>query len=265
MKTIPLLFIVFSTIFLTSGSKQKHKVFNRLVWSDEFNINGLPDSSKWNYETGFVRNNEMQYYTKNIENARVEDGNLVIEARSEYKVIGNDTVRVSSASLITAGKQDWTYGRIEVKAKIPVFLGSWPAIWMLGSNINEVDWPACGEIDMMENVGFEPDFMHFNIHTKDYNHMKRTNKGRKLSTPSPQNDYHIYALEWFPEKLDFYFDGKKIFTFKNEGKGNDFWPYDKPQYLILNLAVGGSWGGQKGVDTNALPQKMVVDYVRVYQ
>lgn len=258
------LHVVFIFLLLISCSPKSEK-YTTLVWSDEFNDSVLPDSSKWNYETGFVRNREMQYYTKNLENARVENGNLVIEARKEAIVIGADTVNVTSASLITAEKQDWTYGRIEVRAKIPVFMGSWPAIWLLGFNINEIGWPACGEIDMMENVGFDPDTMHFNIHTKAYNHVKKTNKGQKFGVSSPQTDYHIYALEWYPEKLDFFFDGQKVFTFANEGTGNDVWPYDKPHYLILNLAVGGAWGGMKGVDLDALPQQMLIDYVRVYQ
>ena len=259
-----LLSIVFISLFLNSSSQISEK-YTKLVWSDEFNGSGLPDSSKWNYETGFVRNNEMQYYTTSLENANVEKGMLVIEAKKDTMIIGNDKVKISSASLITADKQDWTYGRIEVRAKIPVFLGSWPAIWMLGSNLHEVGWPACGEIDMMENVGFDPDTIHFNIHTKAYNHRKKTNKGQKFSVPSPQNEYHIYALEWHPEKLDFFFDGQKVFTFANEGTGNNTWPYDKPYYLILNLAIGGSWGGMKGVDLEALPQQLLIDYVRVYQ
>ncbi len=136
---------------------------------------------------------------------------------------------------------------------------------MLGKNIDEIGWPACGEIDMMENVGYDPDTVHFNIHTKAYNHVIMTNKGQKVYSKNPQNDFHIYALECTEEKLDFYLDSVMVFTFANEGKGNDVWPYDKAHYLILNLAVGGAWGGQKGVDLNALPANMLIDYVRVYQ
>ncbi len=265
MNTQHFFLLAITFAFTLVSCQQKTKSFDKLVWSDEFEYSGLPDSTKWGYETGFVRNNEMQYYSKNLENARVEGGNLVIEARVDSSILGNDTLKITSASLISAGKHDWTYGKIEVRAKIPVFLGSWPAIWLLGSNKSEIGWPACGEIDMMENVGFNPDTIHFNIHTKAYNHVKKTNKGQKVISVSPQTDYHIYALEWFPQNLDFYFDGNKVFTFANEGTGTDAWPYDKPQYLILNLAVGGAWGGIKGVDLKALPQKMLVDYVRVYQ
>lgn len=265
MKTIHFLPVVLFYFIIASSCTSDHKKFTKLVWSDEFNYSGKPDTSKWNYELGFIRNNEMQYYTNRLENARVENGILVIEARSESSIIGKDTIKVSSASLITAGKQDWKYGRIEVRAKIPTFLGSWPAIWMLGSNINEVGWPKCGEIDIMENVGFDPDTTHFNIHTEAYNHVKGTNKGNKVYLKDPAADYHIYALEWHKNKLDFYLDSAKVFTFNNEGKGTDVWPFDKPQYLILNLAVGGAWGGAQGVDINALPQKFLIDYVRVYQ
>jgi beta-glucanase (GH16 family) len=265
MKVIHLLPVVVVCMIVANSCKTGNKEFTKLVWSDEFDNSGKPDSSKWNYELGFIRNNEMQYYTNRLENARVENGILIIEARQESSIIGKDTIRVSSASLKTAGKHDWKYGRIEVRAKIPSFLGSWPAIWMLGSNVSEAGWPRCGEIDMMENVGYMPDTMHFNIHTEAYNHVKGTNKGNKVYLKDPAADFHIYAVEWHKDKLDFYLDSAKVFTFMNEGKGTEVWPFDKPQYLILNLAVGGSWGGSHGVDQNALPQKFLIDYVRVYQ
>lgn len=265
MKLLRFFALLMLTVLVLSSCSSNKKSYSTLVWSDEFNNSGMPDSSKWDYETGYIRNNEMQYYTNNLENARVEDGNLVIEARRDSSIIGNDTVKVTSASLITAGKQDWTYGRMEVRAKIPSFLGSWPAIWMLGSNIKEVGWPKCGEIDIMENVGFDPDTVHFNIHTEAYNHVKGTNKGQKVFLKDPEADFHVYAVEWYKDRLDFYLDSVKVFTFSNEGKGTDVWPYDNPHYLILNLAVGGAWGGVKGVDVSALPQKFFIDYVRVYQ
>lgn len=258
---IPLLIIV---LIGFSGCK-KEKTYTQLVWSDEFDYTGAPDSTKWNYEHGYIRNNEMQYYTNKIENARVEDGHLVIEALRDSSVIGDDTLKVTSASLITKEKQDWTYGKIEVRAKIPSFLGSWPAIWMLGSNIKEIGWPECGEIDILENVGYDPDTVHFNIHTEAYNHVKGTNKGKKVYLKNAASEFHVYTLEWYEDRLDFFLDSVKVFTFTNEGQGNAVWPYDKPHYLILNLAVGGAWGGQKGVDLNALPQKFLIDYVRVYQ
>lgn len=260
-----LLSVMSFMLVLTLAVTGQGKKYNKLVWSDEFNYTGAPDSTKWGYEKGFIRNKEMQYYTNKPENVRVENGNLVIEARKTSTVIGKDTVKVTSASLRTIGKQDWTYGKIEVRAKIPSFLGSWPAIWMLGSNISQVGWPKCGEIDMMEHVGYDPDKLHFNIHTAAYNHVKKTNKGNTVDIKNPDADFHIYTLEWYKDRIDFFLDSKKVFTFINEGKGVEEWPYDKPHYLILNLAVGGGWGGSKGVNLDALPQKFLIDYVRVYQ
>ena len=251
-----------------------------LVWSDEFDKPGLPDSSRWDYETGFIRNHELQYYTAaRKENARVEDGMLVIEARKERiaNPMFNSTARpgnwkasrehaeYTSASLITKGKASWTHGRFEVRAKLPTGRGTWPAIWTLGTNFDKVDWPTCGEIDIMENVGFDPDVIHFNVHTKKYNHVDHTNKGTKATIPKPYADFHVYALEWLPDRLDWFVDGKKYFAYHNEGTGKDAWPFDEPQYLLLNIAIGGDWGGQKGIDDAVFPQRMVVDYVRVYR
>jgi beta-glucanase (GH16 family) len=233
-----------------------------LVWADEFNYEGLPDQNKWSYEVGFIRNREKQYYTKDrLENARVENGTLIIEARKEKYEKGDYT----SASLNTWRKAKWLYGRVEVRAKLPTGRGTWPAIWMLGTNRREVGWPACGEIDIMENVGFDPNLIHANVHTKAYNHVKKTNKGATIKADKPYEQYHVYAIEWYPDRIDFFLDDQKYFTFENEGTGNDVWPFDKPQYLILNLAIGGSWGGQKGIDDTIFPQEYCIDYVRVFK
>lgn len=251
----------------------------KLAWSDEFDKPGLPDPAKWNYEEGFIRNNEAQYYTRErSENARVEKGMLVIEARKEqFKNAAYDPgstnrnarrskeyAEYTSASLITRGKAAWTYGRIEVKAKLPEGRGTWPAIWTLGTE-RQAGWPACGEIDIMEFVGFEPGIIHANVHTKKYNHMKGNNKGSQITIADASTAFHVYALEWSPQKLDFFVDGKKYFTYDNEGSGADAWPFDKDQYLILNLAIGGAWGGSKGIDPSIFPQRYYIDYVRVYQ
>jgi alpha-galactosidase len=253
----------------------------KLVWSDEFEKAGIPDPAKWGYEEGFVRNDEKQFYTKaRKENARVEDGNLVIEARKERwknpaydpeaKAKGRgrrgpEFADYTSASLTTRGKAAWTHGKIEVRAKLPSGRGTWPAIWTLGTNIGQAGWPACGEIDIMEFVGYDPGIIHANIHTKKYNHVKKTGKGDKIKVPDASEAFHAYSVEWDSEKMEFFVDGKKYFTFKNEGTGEDVWPYDKDQYLILNLAIGGAWGGQKGIDDSAFPQRYLIDYVRVYQ
>ena len=251
-----------------------------LVWSDEFDYTGLPNEGKWNYEQGFIRNRELQYYTKaRKENARVEDGHLIIEARKEdwpnpdYRPNSSsrrpqrsrEKAEYTSASLITRDKASWTCGRIEVKAKLPAGKGVWPAIWMLGTNIREVGWPRCGEIDIMEYVGYDPNTIHANVHMAKYNHAKGTGKGSKIKTDKPFESFHTYAVEWTPERMDFFFDEHKYFTFENEHGGVDVWPFDQPHYLILNLAIGGSWGGQKGIDESIFPQQFLIDYVRVYQ
>lgn len=233
-----------------------------LVWSDEFDADGPPDPKRWNPEVGMIRNNELQYYTNNRpENARVEHGMLVIEARKEpFEKAG-----YTSASLTTSERASWTYGRIEVRAKIPGGRGTWPAIWMLGDDIHKVGWPACGEIDIMENVGFDPDKIHCTVHTGAYNWPKGTQRGASVETPSPAADFHVYAAEWTEQTITLTFDDKIVLTFTNEGKGKDVWPFDAPHYLILNLAIGGGWGGQKGVDDAIFPCRLLVDYVRVYR
>jgi beta-glucanase (GH16 family) len=250
----------------------------KLVWSDEFSKDGRPDPSKWDYEVGFVRNNEAQYYTRDdAKNARVENGRLIIEARKERLAdlpgparkrggaAGRTTADYTSASLTTQGKAAWTEGRIEVKAKLPTGRGSWPAIWTLGTNIDQVGWPRCGEIDIMENVGFDPDLIHANVHTQYPNQPRRSDKGAQITIPKPYADFHVYAVEWDTKVMTFSVDGKTYFTYENEGSGADTWPYNKPQYLILNIAIGGAWGGQKGIDDAIFPQTMEIDYVRVYQ
>ena len=233
-----------------------------LIWADEFDADGLPDPARWDYEEGYVRNNELQYYTRaRPENARVEEGMLVIEARKEPF----EGYEYTSASLITQGQASWRYGRIEVRAKLPTGYGTWPAIWMLGMNVPEVGWPDCGEIDIMENVGFDPNRIYANVHTEAYNHVKKTNKGSNVSIAKPYESFHVYAIEWFEDLIDFYVDDDKYFSFQNEGTGWEVWPFDQEFYLIINLAIGGSWGGMGGVDEDIFPQQYYIDYVRVYQ
>ncbi|MBN1985610.1 MAG: glycoside hydrolase family 16 protein [Prolixibacteraceae bacterium] len=243
--------------------QEKEKVEWELVWEDNFETDGLPNENIWSYEVGYIRNNEAQYYTeKRAENARVENGNLVIEARKD-NWNGNG---ITSASINTFNKKNVLYGRVEVRAKLPTGRGTWPAIWMLGTNIKTgTGWPACGEIDIMENVGFDPDVIHANVHTKAYNHVLGTNKGNKITVSKPYNDFHIYTIEWFENHIDFYVDDSLYFSFKNEQTGNDTWPFDKPHYLIINLAIGGGWGGQQGIDETIFPQKYYIDYVKVYK
>lgn len=230
----------------------------KLVWSDEFNGTGSPDSSRWTYEEGFLRNKELQRYTRAKDNVRLDKGMLVIEARKEG-------ANITSGSITTEGKAAWKHARIEVRAKLPSGRGTWPAIWMLGTNHRQVGWPKCGEVDIMEHVGFDPGVIHANIHTEKYNHVKGTNKGDKITVEKPWDSFHVYAVEWSGERMEFSVDGKPYFTYTNEKSGFDAWPFDEPFYLILNVAIGGSWGGQKGVDDSIFPQRMEVDYVRVYE
>ena len=271
MKTLTFIALAIALQLLLSGcraSESSSPLMNeneqawQRVWADEFDTPGMPDPAKWDYDVGYIANNEKQYYTRaRRENARVENGMLVIESRKE----AYQGYAYTSARLITKGRATWRYGRIEVRAKLPTGRGMWPAIWMLGANIDQVGWPGCGEIDIMENVGFAPHMIHANVHTKAYNHVLGTNKGGSLSVPNPYADFHVYAVEWFADHMDFFVDDKKYFTFNNEGKGRDTWPFDQPHFLILNAAVGGDWGGQQGIDDSIFPEAFFVDYVRIYQ
>ncbi|WP_395850808.1 family 16 glycosylhydrolase [Cystobacter fuscus] len=234
----------------------------RLVWQDEFDGSGPPDPTRWGYEVGYVRNSELQYYTQGrLENARRENGQLILEARKD----GWNGHDITSASLITKGKKSFLQGRIEVFARLPTGRGTWPAFWLLGTNIDQVGWPACGEIDIMENVGYQPTTIHGTVHTPFYYHGSSAGpRGGNTQTSSPWLDYHLYAIEWFPDRIDFFVDSVKYFTFLNEGTSAK-WPFDKPHYLLLNLAIGGSWGGGQGVDMSLFPHRVYVDYVRVYE
>lgn len=255
-----ILFFFLSISLMTLHSQQKKW---QLVWCDEFNQDGLPDTAKWGYDVGYIANKEKQYYTQSrLENGRVEGGNLIIEARKESW----QSFDYSSARLVTRGKQTWTYGRFEIRAKVPTGNGTWPAIWMLGTNIREVGWPACGEIDIMEYVGYDPKIVHANVHTKAYNHSIGTNKGDKIELEKPWEKFHVYAIEWFDDRIDFFVDDVKYFSFAKESDQDAaVWPFNQPQYLLLNLAIGGNWGGTKGIDDNLFPHKFYVDYVRVYE
>ena len=250
-------------LVLSAFSKMQKPGEYKLVWSDEFNYTGLPDSTKWTYDLGGDGwgNNEMEYYTANRkENARVEHGNLVVDARKED--MGGK--QYTSARLLTKGKADWTYGRIEVRARLPRGKGTWPAIWMLGSK-TPMQWPDDGEIDIMEHVGFDPGMIHASIHCKAYNHIIGTQKTAVITVADCMDSYHVYGMQWDAEHIEISVDGKKYFSFSNEHKDYASWPFSQPMHLLLNVAVGGNWGGQKGVDQSVFPQQMLVDYVRVYQ
>lgn len=238
----------------------------KLVWSDEFDKAGLPDATKWAYDIGGNGwgNNELQFYTdRRPENARVENGKLVIEARKE----DYQARKYTSARLITQGKKTWKYGRIEVMAKLPKGVGTWPAIWMLGENIGTAGWPKCGELDIMEHVGYEEGVVHGTIHSEAYNHTKNTQKEGKVTVPNVTTEFHLYSMEWTDKEIIFLVDGQQFYIVQRSALGGSEsqWPFDQPFFLILNIAVGGNWGGLKGVDDSIWPQRMEVDYVRIYQ
>lgn len=233
------------------------------VWSDEFNYSGLPDAKKWSFEVqrpGWV-NHEMQNYTgQRLENARVENGHLVIEARRDWY----QGYEVSSARLKTAYKGDWLNGRIEVRAKLPPGRGTWPAIWLMPTDSAYGGWPNSGEVDIMENVGYDPSAIHGSVHTNARNFMLHNNFQATTWDASVQSSYHTYAVDWNQDRIQFMKDGQVYGTFTNVRQGWTTWPFDKRFYLILNLAIGGDWGGAQGVDMNIMPARMEVDWVRVY-
>ena len=244
-----------------------------LVWNDEFDGDAI-DDQKWNkllWRPGWV-NNELQAYTDRDTNVFVQDGNLVIQALIEPGFFGTDytgttyTADYTSGRLNTAGKGEWTYGRFDTRAKLPKGIGSWPAIWMLGSNISTVGWPHCGEIDIMEHVGFDEGNIHASIHTTDYNHVNGTQKSGQVIIPTATDSFHVYSLEWDSTYIRYLVDDEPYFFIYNDSNGDeDKWPFNKPQYIILNLAVGGDWGGAEGIDPSVFPMEMKVDYVRVFE
>ncbi len=260
--------LFFILVLLMFNKTNAQNTFTKLVWKDEFNKSGLPDSLKWSYDKGRGcpeicgwGNNELEYYTHNRkENARVVKGKLIIEARKENFADANYT----SARLVSKLKGDWKYGRIEVRAKLPNGRGIWPAVWMLPTNWEYGGWPNSGEIDIMEHVGYMPDSVFGTIHTGNYNGMKGTQKTKGISRNDLSKAFHLYAIEWTAESIIFLIDNVRYHEFKNENTGSATWPFDKQFHLILNVAVGGYWGGKFGVDDSIFPQKMIIDYIRVY-
>ncbi|RVU25969.1 glycoside hydrolase family 16 protein [Sandaracinomonas limnophila] len=235
----------------------------KFIFQDEFSGKNL-DTTKWSYNTGGEGwgNHELQNYTKDRkENVRIENGHLIIEARKE----DFNKNRFTSGRIVTKGKFDFTYGRVEVRAKLPAGRGTWPAIWMLASGINygKNYWPDQGEIDIMEHVGYDPSVVHGTVHTKAFNHVIGTQKGNTITITDFDKAFHVYRMDWTPETIRMFVDDKMYFEFPNTHKSWEEWPFDKPEHLILNLAVGGDWGGSKGVDESIFPVRMEVDYVRV--
>ncbi len=245
----------------------------QLVWSDEFD-NDIIDEEKWNkllWRPSWV-NNELQAYTAETNNIFIENGNLTIQALYQPGYTGTDhqgngyTTDYTSGRLNTSGKAEWTYGRFEIRAKLPEGVGSWPAIWMLGSSISSIGWPACGEIDIMEHVGYDEGNIHASIHTTAYNHILGTQKTAHINVPTVTDSFHVYTLEWTANYMYFMVDDHPLhFIYNNSENDVDKWPFDQNAYLILNLAIGGDWGGVQGVDNSSFPMSLLVDYVRIYE
>ena len=237
-----------------------------LVWSDEFTAPEI-DESKWSYDIGTGDwgwgNGEAQYYTNNANNSFIENGNLVIQALLQNYGGANYT----SARMVTKNQGDWKYGRIEVRAKLPGGVGTWPAIWMLPTDWIYGGWPYSGEIDIMEHVGFDPNVIHGTAHTEVYNWWNGVPPPEgTIYINSATSSFHDYTLEWDEDYLKWYVDDVHYFTYENDQGGNyATWPFDQRFHLLLNIAIGGTWGGQQGIDDSIFPVRLEVDYVRVYQ
>jgi beta-glucanase (GH16 family) len=254
------LFLVVFAQFIWTGTLKAQSSFQKLIWSDEFNYTGKPDPKKWTYDTAMGcpnrcgwGNNEQQYYTTRKENASVANGALTITAnREEY-----GGAAFTSARLHSHGKFDFTYGRVEVRAKLPSGIGTWPAAWMLGSNINKVGWPACGEIDIMEHRGYELNKIfgtfHYPGHSGDHA------DGNSIFIKNATSEFHVYAAEWTATSIRIYCDNELVHELKNTSSV----PYHHPFHLILNLAIGGGFAGP--VDPKFESAQLEIDYVRVYQ
>lgn len=265
-----LLFITFVFSLVGCNQQNEEKITApdgyRLAWNEEFNYEGLPNPSIWSYDTSGNAygwgNNEQQHYTANKkENAFVDGEFLHIIARKDSA--GGKAY--TSARLTTKNKADWKYGRLEVRAKIPGGRGLWPAIWMLPTDWEYGGWPKSGEIDIMEHVGYNPDSVFASAHTDAYNHVEGTNKTEGIKVDGLYDQFNTFTLEWGPEAYHVYFNDEKFFSFRNENKTYAEWPFDKKFHLLLNVAVGGNWGGKEGIDNSIFPKEMLVDYVRMFK
>lgn len=237
-----------------------------LVWSDEFDTEGEIDKTKWGYDLGGSGwgNNELQYYTEDL-NSWVEDGKMIIEARKETYIGRNYT----SARVVSRQKGDWLYGKFEIMAKLPTGVGTWPVIWMLPTDWRYGGWPSSGEIDIMEHVGYDQNTIVGSIHTKAYNHSLNTQRSGKSIVETASTEFHKYSIEWLPDRIKFYIDDVYDFNYQPGRQitcpTSSHWPFDQRFHLLINIAVGGNWGGVEGVDDDIFPQRLEIEYVRVYQ
>lgn len=248
---------IFLLLFsMLSFAQKEHR---KLIWQENFETTTL-NLSNWNFELGNGcpdlcgwGNNERQLYTLN--NHSIKNGTLIITAQKQDSIY-------TSTKITTKGKKEFLYGKIEARAKLPKGSGIWPAFWMLGSSISTQGWPKCGEIDILEYVGKEPNTIFTTLHTQDsFGNSVNT---KKTYFPTIEEDFHIYAIDWTKDKIEFLIDNSSVYTFNPTIKNDDTWPFNKPFYIILNLAVGGNFGGPN-VDDTIFPQKFEIDYIKVYQ
>lgn len=234
----------------------------KLVFEDTFGVDGRPDETIWNLEVaghGFG-NDEKQFYTDRLHNVFIKDGTLHLVAHKE----DYENRHYTSAKLTTFGKKHIQYGRVEVMVEIPKGLGTWPAIWFLGTNFKESGWPACGEIDLMEHVGKNEEHIHFSLHSKTNHHLIGNQPTFATDVPGILDGFHEFAMDWTDEMFVFYIDQKEMARFyKKDYQNRAEWPFDHPYYLILNLAIGGTWGGP--IDDKIFPVTMKFKYVKVYE
>jgi beta-glucanase (GH16 family) len=236
-----------------------------MVWSDEFSEPEI-NLDKWNFEIGTGNwgwgNNEAQYYTSDSENAYINEGKLVIQAVNE----NYGGMNYTSARMTTKNKGDWKYGKLEIRAKLPSGTGTWPAIWMLPSDGVYGGWPGSGEIDIMEHVGYNPFHVHGTIHTESNNGMDGTQIGGHIEMNDVFSNFHNYTIEWNEQSIKWYVDDTQFFTYYNDNQNNsETWPFNQDFHLLINLAIGGNWAGQQGIDDSIFPVNLEIDYVRVYE
>lgn len=254
-----------SAILVAASCLAAAQTWNQ-VWSDEFTTPGLPNAAKWGRELGASGwgNNELQNYTARSENARVESangGNLIIEARRDFF----QNIQYSSARLYSTAT--WTYGRFEARAKLPTGRGTWPAIWMLPAAqvYGNAYWPDNGEIDIMEHVGYDPNRIVCSVHTDLYNGANGQTPSNSTVLPDVFNTYNTYVTEWRPHEIRSMVNGQTVLVWARQGGAWTRWPFNQPFAFRLNVAVGGTWGGQQGVDPAAFPTRMTIDHIRVSQ
>jgi beta-glucanase (GH16 family) len=260
------LFLCLLVLGLFQSCKQENHDEN-LIWYDEFNEDSKVLSEKWNVIIGNgcpefcgFGNNELQYYTNSKQNLKVEDGKLVITA-----IMHKGDSGFTSAKLSSQNKGDWQYGYFEIRAKLPTGTGTWPAFWMLPSQEKRLEWPLDGEIDIMEHVGYNPGTIYGTVHTKTYNNNRGNQKSDSILIADATSKYHIYAIDWQEHSISWFVDNEVYHTIDRNKDDYEAWPFSKPFHLIINLAIGGNWGGEHGVDHLIFPQAMMVDYVRVFK